>query len=306
MGIGLITIVLISGCAAYRSDTEAEFDSSQVSGLPVIHVGEIEETPDKLEYLGWVEATVTRLTHFHDKPTREQVDVALGLKGQERGANAVIYVSYKDDVLGLSLTGKGQAVKLADEHKYVRALPAKDEKKEIYRQLDNPVDENPNDLPVGVTMVEATPNDLPAGVVMIDKTPSAKAPVIDAPTPASQTITATQKRTIIKIEERLVAPEIVSLTEEAERKRENEAIKAEAAIVKTEVTQCETVIQQQCDNNQADFASFDRSELYMMRSNAEFVRDNARKKDIRQAAERMINLLQTYLARLDQAASETR
>jgi len=117
----LFTVLIASAlasCSTYKTSTKTTFDSIQLNGQqPSIHVGEINETPDKIAMLGWVDAAVTQPHWFADKPTEEQVNIILAEKGAKLGADAIIYVSYQTKVNPstlLQLQGRGQAVKLKD------------------------------------------------------------------------------------------------------------------------------------------------------------------------------------------------
>lgn len=109
-------IVLLTGCTTYKTSTKTTFDSIQLNGkTPIIHVGDIHETPDQISLLGWVDASVTQSHWFADKPTEEQVNIILAEKGAALGADAIIYVSYNTQLSPATLfrlEGRGQAVKL--------------------------------------------------------------------------------------------------------------------------------------------------------------------------------------------------
>lgn len=116
-----MVILLGSGCSTYTTNTDLSFTStSLLDQEPIIHVGEITETPDKLTFLGSVEASVKRPSMFDDKPTIKQVNIVLAYQAikMNADADAVIYVTYKTNVTESSLYATGQAVKINTANSY--------------------------------------------------------------------------------------------------------------------------------------------------------------------------------------------
>lgn len=109
----------LSSCTTYKTNGNTQFDSVMLSGQePVIHVGDIKETPDKLILLGWVDARISQPNWFSAEPTEYMANIILAEKGEELGADAIIYVSYKTaktNILTRRIEARGQAVKLKDD-----------------------------------------------------------------------------------------------------------------------------------------------------------------------------------------------
>lgn len=113
----LLAFALLAACSTYKSNSELTFETIELNEYkPVIPVGDLDVTADQLTYLGWLEAEVTKPSILHDDPTERQAAIVLGYLAQkEKGADAVIHVSYK---LGGNLSpltrikARGQAVKI--------------------------------------------------------------------------------------------------------------------------------------------------------------------------------------------------
>ena len=116
----LLLVCLSSGCTTYRTNGKIQFDSIHLSGeKPVIHVGKIQETPDQLILLGWVDAKVTQPNWFSAAPSEEMANIILAEKGAALGADAIIYVTYStstNTLLNKRLEARGQAVRLKGAH----------------------------------------------------------------------------------------------------------------------------------------------------------------------------------------------
>lgn len=111
-------LVLIAGCASYRTDTNTTFASTKgLSNANKIIISETALSDKKYKELGPVEGEVKKLTIFHRDPTKEQVDIILSDKAAAMGADAIVNVVYKSGV-GMTTWGyieaKGTAVKFAD------------------------------------------------------------------------------------------------------------------------------------------------------------------------------------------------
>lgn len=113
-------VAAMSGCAAYRTDSNVTGDNNAnaqrtVSG-PVL-IAENNLPNRKFKSLGPIEVSVKKLTVFHADPTKEQANEALRERARIIGADAVIDVTYKSGV-GFTTWGyidaNGTGVKLLD------------------------------------------------------------------------------------------------------------------------------------------------------------------------------------------------
>ena len=114
--IGIILCSLMTGCANYRTNSDIEFDSTDVGDMkPSIPVGPSKLDKGRYTIIERVIAIVKKLSLFHDRPTKEQADIVLAEKGKEKGADAVINVKY-DSGVGFDTWGyieaSGDAVKI--------------------------------------------------------------------------------------------------------------------------------------------------------------------------------------------------
>ena len=111
-------LATLSGCAAYRTDSNVTFDSTQVAPrADKIIISEDALPGRKYKTIAPVEGTVKKLTVFHDDPTKEQVNIVLKEKAREIGADAVVNVTYKSGIGFMTwgyLEGTGTGVKLSD------------------------------------------------------------------------------------------------------------------------------------------------------------------------------------------------
>ena len=112
----LVILLSISGCASYRTNSDIDFDSTELSvdqsNIQILESG-MEE--GSFEFIGKVDAIVKKLTIFHKNPTKEQVDVVLSQKASKLNADAVINVKYKSGVGATTwgyMSAKGDAVKV--------------------------------------------------------------------------------------------------------------------------------------------------------------------------------------------------
>ncbi len=113
------TILLLSACSTYHSNSEFEFDSVHLSGqkpaLPIV-----KKLPaDQITYLGWVEAEVYSPSLFHEAPSQEQVNIVIADKAQRLQADAIMHVEYKDGFTMSAkarLVARGQAVRINAWH----------------------------------------------------------------------------------------------------------------------------------------------------------------------------------------------
>ncbi len=117
----MTTLALFMGlcaCSNYRTNSHLSFSDRFPYEKPSIPIGKLDVTEDKLTYLGWINAEVTKPVPIAAPPTKEQVNLVLAELGKEKGADAVTFVSYKEGLAGNTLFGKGQAVKINTlEHK---------------------------------------------------------------------------------------------------------------------------------------------------------------------------------------------
>lgn len=98
--LGLLALVLVAGCAAYRVNTKT-VDSSPVplSGAPQQVLLAQDNLPGRrYVIIGPIQVSVKKLTVFHKDPTREQANEALVEKAREIGASAVINIKYTEGI----------------------------------------------------------------------------------------------------------------------------------------------------------------------------------------------------------------
>lgn len=175
-------LLMTGGCSTYKTNTKLTFTSTVLNNQkPVIHVGEITETPDQLTFLGSVVATVRRPSMFDADPTKEQADIVLGFQGKKMDADAVIHVTYKQSLTGGRIDATGQAVKINGPHSYNL------QKNSVQKALEK----------FGITPDELTPQAAPPSVV-----PSLTAQSIVpslAPPPPGPVITGPQSVTDEKV-----------------------------------------------------------------------------------------------------------
>ena len=91
----LLILVLfgLSGCSSYRSHSGLTVPE-QKNIQPNILVTQKSLNNKDCETIQFVNASVKKLTLFHDDPTKNQVDYILAKKGQYLGANAIRNVIY--------------------------------------------------------------------------------------------------------------------------------------------------------------------------------------------------------------------
>ena len=114
--LALLAVALTAGCASYRTNSDIEFDSTDLGERkPVIPVGKVDTTGRQTRVIGPVVATVKKLTVNHDDPTREMADIVLAHKAKEMGADAVINVKYEEPKIVVGswgeLRAEGTAIK---------------------------------------------------------------------------------------------------------------------------------------------------------------------------------------------------
>ncbi len=142
----ILSVLFVSACSTYKTNTDVTFDSSTTRKKPEVFVGQELESY-RLDYLGWVEATVRRPTVFHKRATHEQADIVLARMAKDLGAQGVFFVTYDFDIFG-TLHAKGQAVRIHgldqvanyDKQMEVRVEEEKEAKKEVLLKegADNP------------------------------------------------------------------------------------------------------------------------------------------------------------------------
>ncbi|CAA0119207.1 Uncharacterised protein [BD1-7 clade bacterium] len=301
--ISVLWVVVASGCATYRTDTEAEFDNTIVYDDPVIHVGDIPETPDQMTFLGWVEAEVTAISPFHANPTEEQVNVALALKGQEKGGHAVVFVTYREELFGMKMVARGQVVQLEDGQKYVHSLPPTPSRTRT-RTVQYAEPEPKTAVAVGsVAVISANASD------DSQTTSNDSSPAMPGDTPNSNSVSAAEASNK-SAEAQQDSKAVSSASPKTKSALVSADVKSDAAMTEVQtVSACQGA---QCGKklevlmlgtNGAVVApspqGIDKSTLYMMRSNAEFVRDNSKSNDIRQAAERILAMIHQQLTSMD-------
>ena len=117
--LAIILVLVITGCATYRTNSDLDFDSTNVGQIdPDFQILEGDLDNTSYTVISPIEAIVKKLTVFHKNPTKEQVDLVLFQKAAEIGANAVIKVKYKSGV-GFDTWGfmqaNGTAVRIETE-----------------------------------------------------------------------------------------------------------------------------------------------------------------------------------------------
>ncbi|CAA0119354.1 Uncharacterised protein [BD1-7 clade bacterium] len=303
--ISVLWVVFASGCATYRTDTEAEFDNTIVYDDPVIHVGEIPETPDQMTFLGWVEAEVTAISPFHANPTEEQVNVALALKGQEKGGHAVVFVTYREELFGMKMVARGQVVQLEDGQKYVHSLPPTPSRTRTRTvQYAEPEPKTKHLETVGsaaVISANASHDSQPASNVGSSVVPddSSSSNGVAAAAATNKSAETQQSSNAVGT----VPAEIKPAPVPADAKPDTTMADVQT-VAACEGAQCGRKLEVlMFDTNVAVMAPspqvMDKSTLYMIRSNAEFVRDNSKNNDIRKAAERILAMIRQQLTTMD-------
>lgn len=106
-----LSVMAFSACSTYKTNSDISFESVNIQQKPEIFIGENDFESFRLDYLGWVEAKVSKPSIVHSKPTKEQADVVLARLGKDMGAQGVFFVTYNWDMLG-NLNAKGQAVRI--------------------------------------------------------------------------------------------------------------------------------------------------------------------------------------------------
>lgn len=117
---------LLAGCSFYTTNSDLRFENTRLDRKLPIPVGEPTEPADQLTFLGWVDAYVQKPNVMAADPTRLQVDHVLAHLAKQRGADAVIHVSYKEAV-GMNtlkrLEARGQAVRFNSRHANNKTTP---------------------------------------------------------------------------------------------------------------------------------------------------------------------------------------
>ena len=91
-----VTILLASVCAAYRTNSEVSFETTNIFEPDNNKIISNNSLPDRKHVsLCSVSAEVKKLTLFHKNPTKEQVDIVLAEKAKRLGADAIVNVTYK-------------------------------------------------------------------------------------------------------------------------------------------------------------------------------------------------------------------
>ncbi len=115
-----ILFAFLSACSSFKTNTNISFDSADVGDQkPALFVGNIKETPDKLTYLGWVEAKIKKPIFGDGKPNQQQADIILAHQAKKMGADAVTHITYKIG-FGSVMFARGQAVKIKGKKKPTR------------------------------------------------------------------------------------------------------------------------------------------------------------------------------------------
>lgn len=112
----LLAALSIAGCSHYTTNSkDIRFESVNLHIRPAIPVGGDEHPNEKFSYLGWVDAYVQKPSSLQPDPTEAQVNYVLAHLAKERGADAVVHVTYKNSIgiTGLTrLEARGQAIRL--------------------------------------------------------------------------------------------------------------------------------------------------------------------------------------------------
>lgn len=124
----LLAALLLAGCSHYTTTSkDIRFESTHLHIRTAIPVGDVEYGADEISYLGWVDAFVQKPSALQPDPTKDQVNYVLAHLAKERGADAVIHVTYKESigVTGLTrLEARGQAIRIDKLHAEDPAKPA--------------------------------------------------------------------------------------------------------------------------------------------------------------------------------------
>lgn len=109
--LAFAAVFFISACSTYRTNSDITFESVKIEQKPEIFIGEDDFEAFRLDYLGWVDAKVSRPSIVHRRPTKAQADVVLARLAKDMGAQGVFFVTYNWDVFG-ALKARGQAVRI--------------------------------------------------------------------------------------------------------------------------------------------------------------------------------------------------
>jgi hypothetical protein len=103
------------GCANYRTNTSIEFDSTKVpkydKSIPILADGLNGKDYSTIKS---IEATISKLGLFHDRPTNEQANYVLRHIAKQNKADAIINVKYDYGIGAFSwgvLTATGTLIK---------------------------------------------------------------------------------------------------------------------------------------------------------------------------------------------------
>ena len=81
-----MAIALFSGCAAHRTNSTIEFDSTNVKGMkPVIPVGSKNVKEKNYTFIEKIVAIVKKNALFHDSPTKKHIDIVLAKIAKDKG-----------------------------------------------------------------------------------------------------------------------------------------------------------------------------------------------------------------------------
>ncbi|MCY4045967.1 MAG: hypothetical protein OXE99_12910 [Cellvibrionales bacterium] len=109
--ITILSILWLAGCSNYKTNANLSFAERYPRAEPQIHIGEVDVGNEELDYLGWVDAKVSKPHVLATAPTKAQVNLVLEELAKPLGADAVTFVTYKTGLAGQTIEARGQAVR---------------------------------------------------------------------------------------------------------------------------------------------------------------------------------------------------
>ncbi len=289
-----LSACFISSCSTYKTNSKTTFSSTYLSGQePVIHVGEITESPDKLTLLGWVEASVSKPSIIAKNPTEEQVDIILAEKGEALGADAIIYVTYKTRIGSLFLNkieARGQAVKLKDNSAKLEGIKPKSTNQLPALPITKPVITNNAIDTIPPETIEASNN------FTTEETPAESEPEISYADRNKEENIPTTVEEVLKIKSTSsakLAPPVSLKTEVAQKDKEKKIQKLNE--LAEQAKRCEPTL----DDIAEYESSYDALNYLIM--NADYLLKKSRglnDQDMESASLRLTQLLEQQLAKL--------
>lgn len=94
----ILVPALFTGCGAYRTQSGIEIPENTVSAATDILITSESLDNKNCTTIEHIDASVKKLTAFHDDPTKEQVDYVLSQKAKSLNANVVRNVEYSSGI----------------------------------------------------------------------------------------------------------------------------------------------------------------------------------------------------------------